>query len=196
MSLIDDCIGSQRSQGPLDLPPIPNGSLLRRGGANSLRLVPLTPVDCSVHSLTLGHDSYLSGVRHHRCPRYGLPENRRWRWWAAFTATVSARVTNVSLASANTWYRAFRREVVKSIELEDNRFGVGPKTTVNIDRVELRCYDAATLHSARIHARAEKTAWRDGIRAGFRVPARLTFCKRLSIPHRSPIVNWRAPAGE
>lgn len=78
---------------------------------------------------------------------------------------VSNALTNLNLTDMETCYKAFRREVIQSIPLEEDRFGFEPEVTVKISRLKLRIYEIGISYSGRTYAEGKKIGWKDGVRA-------------------------------
>jgi glycosyltransferase involved in cell wall biosynthesis len=78
---------------------------------------------------------------------------------------ISNAVTNLNLTDMETCYKAFRREIIQSIPLEENRFGFEPEITVKISRMDLRIYEIGISYSGRTYAEGKKIGWKDGVRA-------------------------------
>jgi glycosyltransferase involved in cell wall biosynthesis len=78
---------------------------------------------------------------------------------------LSNAVTNLNLSDMETCYKAFRREVVQSIPLEEDRFGFEPEITVKIAKRRLRVYEVGISYSGRTYEEGKKIGWRDGVRA-------------------------------
>ena len=64
-----------------------------------------------------------------------------------------------------TCYKAFRREVIQSIPLEEKRFGFEPEITVKIAKRRLRIYEVGISYYGRTYKEGKKIGWRDGFRA-------------------------------
>src|SRR5436305_15037588 len=64
-----------------------------------------------------------------------------------------------------TCYKAFRREVIQSIPIEENRFGFEPEITVKIAKRRLRVYEVGISYSGRTYEEGKKIGWKDGIQA-------------------------------
>jgi hypothetical protein len=64
-----------------------------------------------------------------------------------------------------TCYKAFRREVIQSISLEENRFGFEPEVTVKIAKRDLRVYEVGISYWGRTYEEGKKIGWKDGFRA-------------------------------
>jgi glycosyltransferase involved in cell wall biosynthesis len=78
---------------------------------------------------------------------------------------LSNAVTNLNLTDMETCYKAFRREVIQDIPLEEDRFGFEPEITVKISRRNLRIYEIGISYSGRTYAEGKKIGWKDGVRA-------------------------------
>lgn len=78
---------------------------------------------------------------------------------------LSNAITNLNLTDMETGYKAFRREVIQSIPLQENRFGFEPEITVKIARRHLRIYEVGISYSGRTYEEGKKIGWKDGVRA-------------------------------
>jgi glycosyltransferase involved in cell wall biosynthesis len=78
---------------------------------------------------------------------------------------LSNMITNLNMSDMETCYKAFRREVIQSIPLEENRFGFEPEVTVKIAKRHLRVYEVGISYSGRTYAEGKKIGWKDGVRA-------------------------------
>jgi glycosyltransferase involved in cell wall biosynthesis len=74
-------------------------------------------------------------------------------------------ITNLNMTDMETCYKAFRREVIQAIPLEENRFGFEPEVTVKIAKRGLRVYEVGISYWGRTYAEGKKIGWRDGFRA-------------------------------
>lgn len=82
-----------------------------------------------------------------------------------FLTLLSNCLTNVNLSDMETCYKAFRREVIQSIPIEENRFGFEPEITVKVARRKLRIYEVGISYWGRTYEEGKKIGWRDGVRA-------------------------------
>ena len=64
-----------------------------------------------------------------------------------------------------TCYKAFRREVIQSIPIEEDRFGFEPEVTVKVAKRRLRIYEVGISYWGRTYEEGKKIGWRDGVRA-------------------------------
>jgi glycosyltransferase involved in cell wall biosynthesis len=79
--------------------------------------------------------------------------------------TLSDAVTNLNLTDMETCYKAFRREVIQSIDLEEDRFGFEPEVTAKVARLGVRIYEVGISYAGRTYAEGKKIGWRDGLKA-------------------------------
>lgn len=78
---------------------------------------------------------------------------------------VSNLFTNLGLSDMETCYKMFRREIIQSIRIEEDRFGFEPEITAKIAHRDLRVYEVGISYSGRTYAEGKKIGWRDGVRA-------------------------------
>jgi len=78
---------------------------------------------------------------------------------------LSNCITNINLTDMETCYKAFRREVIQAIPLEENRFGFEPEVTTKVARLRLRIYEVGISYSGRTYEEGKKISWKDGCRA-------------------------------
>jgi glycosyltransferase involved in cell wall biosynthesis len=82
-----------------------------------------------------------------------------------FLTILSNMVTNLNLTDMETCYKAFRREVIERITIEENRFGFEPEITSKVSRLNVRIYEVAISYYGRTYADGKKIGWKDGFRA-------------------------------
>jgi len=82
-----------------------------------------------------------------------------------FLTLLSNCLTNINLSDMETCYKAFRREVIQSIPIEENRFGFEPEITVKVARRNLRIYEVGISYWGRTYEEGKKIGWKDGVRA-------------------------------
>lgn len=79
---------------------------------------------------------------------------------------TSNLLTNVNISDMETCYKLFRSEIIKSINLKENRFGFEPEVTAKISRIpNIRIYEAGISYYGRTYAEGKKINWKDGFRA-------------------------------
>jgi glycosyltransferase involved in cell wall biosynthesis len=89
-----------------------------------------------------------------------------WHSVANFVlTTLSNMITNLNMTDMETCYKVFRREVIQSIPLEEDRFGFEPEITVKIAKRPLRVYEVGISYWGRTYAEGKKIGWKDGFRA-------------------------------
>jgi glycosyltransferase involved in cell wall biosynthesis len=82
-----------------------------------------------------------------------------------FLTLLSNAVTNLNLTDMETCYKMFRREIIQSIDLKEDRFGFEPEVTAKIARMRCRVYEVGISYSGRTYEEGKKIGWRDGFRA-------------------------------
>ena len=79
--------------------------------------------------------------------------------------TLANAVNDLNLTDMETGYKAFRREVIQSIEIEEDRFGFEPEITAKVARQGCRIYEVGISYAGRTYAEGKKIGWKDGVRA-------------------------------
>jgi glycosyltransferase involved in cell wall biosynthesis len=82
-----------------------------------------------------------------------------------FLTMLSNMMTNINLTDMETCYKAFRREVIQSIAICENRFGFEPEITAKVAKMNLRIYEVGISYYGRTYQEGKKIGWRDGFRA-------------------------------
>ena len=78
---------------------------------------------------------------------------------------LSNMATDLNLTDMETCYKVFRRELIQSIELEEDRFGFEPEITCKLARAQARIYEVGIAYHGRTYEEGKKIGLRDGIRA-------------------------------
>jgi len=83
-----------------------------------------------------------------------------------FLTSVSNIFTNLNLTDMESGYKLFKREILQSITLKENRFGFEPEVTAKISRIkDIRIYEVGISYYGRTYAEGKKINWQDGFRA-------------------------------
>lgn len=83
-----------------------------------------------------------------------------------FLTFLSNMFTNLNLTDMETCYKMFRREIIQSVKLKENRFGFEPEVTAKISRIKnIRIYEVGISYYGRTFEEGKKISWRDGFRA-------------------------------
>ncbi|HVF34932.1 MAG TPA: glycosyltransferase family 2 protein, partial [Candidatus Saccharimonadia bacterium] len=90
-----------------------------------------------------------------------------WHYLGNKFLTLASNVfSNLNLSDMETCYKVFRRELIQSLTLRENRFGFEPEITAKIARVpNVRIYEIGISYYGRTYAEGKKIGWRDGVRA-------------------------------
>ena len=78
---------------------------------------------------------------------------------------LSNMFTNLNLTDMESCYKVFRREIIQSITIEENRFGFEPEITAKVARRGCRIYEVGISYFGRSYAEGKKIGWKDGVRA-------------------------------
>ncbi len=82
-----------------------------------------------------------------------------------FLTTLSNMFTNINLTDMETCYKMFKQEVIKSIKIEEDRFGFEPEITAKIAKKGYRIYEVGISYYGRSYKEGKKIGWKDGFRA-------------------------------
>jgi glycosyltransferase involved in cell wall biosynthesis len=101
--------------------------------------------------------------------RGGVGAHRVLYFWHSignfFLTLCSNMATDLNLTDMETCYKAFRRGVIQSVNVKENRFGFEPEITAKLARKRLRIYEVGISYSGRTYAEGKKIGWRDGVKA-------------------------------
>tara|TARA_Y100001968_G_scaffold330691_1_gene383261 strand:+ start:748 stop:1431 length:684 start_codon:yes stop_codon:yes gene_type:complete len=78
---------------------------------------------------------------------------------------LSNMLSDLNLSDVEACHKAFKREVIESIELRENRFGFEPEIVAKVAKKRLRIYEVGISYHARTYAEGKKIGWKDGVRA-------------------------------
>ena len=88
-----------------------------------------------------------------------------------FLTLLSNMMTNLNLTDMEVCYKVFRREIIQSIDLKENRFGFEPEVTARLARFRkpdgsrLKIFEVGISYAGRTYEEGKKIGWRDGVRA-------------------------------
>ncbi len=78
---------------------------------------------------------------------------------------LSNAFTNLNLTDMETCYKVFRRQVIQSITIQEDRFGFEPEVTAKLAASKCRIYEVGISYAGRTYAEGKKIGWKDGVRA-------------------------------
>jgi len=78
---------------------------------------------------------------------------------------LSNMCTNLNLTDMETCYKVFRREIIQSIAIEEDRFGFEPEVTAKLARMNIRIFEVGISYYGRTYQDGKKIGWRDGVSA-------------------------------
>lgn len=97
---------------------------------------------------------------------------------------LSNMTTDLNLTDMETCYKAFRREVIQSIEIEESRFGFEPEITAKVARGRWRIYEVGVSYAGRTYDEGKKIGWRDGVRAVWCILKYAPLADRVALGRR------------
>ena len=86
-----------------------------------------------------------------------------------FLTLLSNMFTGINLTDMETCYKVFRRDVLRKITIEENRFGFEPEITAKVAKLECVIYEVGISYYGRTYAEGKKIGWRDSFRAIFAI---------------------------
>ena len=98
----------------------------------------------------------------------GRPHRVLYFWHSVgnrFLTLLSNMFTNLNLTDMETCYKVFRREIIQSIVIKENRFGFEPEITAKIAKTNCRIYEVGISYNGRTYDEGKKIGWKDGFRA-------------------------------
>jgi glycosyltransferase involved in cell wall biosynthesis len=103
-----------------------------------------------------------------------IGETRRvlYYWHAVVNwglTTLSNMTSGLNLTDMETCYKAFRRELIQSIRIEEDRFGFEPEITAKVARAGARVYEVPISYHGRTYEEGKKIGWKDGFRAVYAI---------------------------
>ena len=100
--------------------------------------------------------------------RGGRPQRAYLFWHLVgnrFLSLLTNVLYNTTLSDMETGYKAFRAEVIRSLDLREDDFAVEPEITAKVCRQKLRIYELPVAYYGRTYAEGKKITWRDGFKA-------------------------------
>ena len=96
-------------------------------------------------------------------------ERRVLNYWHSvgnyFLTFLSNVFTNINLTDMEVGYKVFKSEILKNIDLKENRFGFEPEVTAKISNKNIRIFEVGIKYFGRNYSEGKKINWKDGISA-------------------------------
>jgi glycosyltransferase involved in cell wall biosynthesis len=116
-----------------------------------------------------------------------------------FLTLLSNMLTNLNLTDMETCYKAFRREALANIVIEEDRFGFEPEITAKVAKSGCRIFEVGISYNGRTYEQGKKIGWRDGLRALYAIVKYNLFSKskaawKANTPDATSSERSKAPA--
>ncbi len=98
----------------------------------------------------------------------GRPHRVLYFWHSignGFLTLLSNMLTDLNLTDMETCYKAFRRDIIQTIRLREDRFGFEPEVTAKLARLNVKIYEVGVSYYGRTYKEGKKIGWKDGVRA-------------------------------
>jgi glycosyltransferase involved in cell wall biosynthesis len=119
----------------------------------------IEPIERNAADVVFG--SRLSGGRPQRAYLFWhLVGNR-------FLSLLTNVLFNTTVSDMETGYKAFRTDILRSLDLSEDDFAIEPEITAKVCKRKLRVYELPIAYYGRSYAEGKKITWRDGIKAVF-----------------------------
>jgi glycosyltransferase involved in cell wall biosynthesis len=121
-------------------------------------------VPALIEPIAGGHADVVFGSR-----LSGARPQRAYLFWHMvgnrFLSLLTGLLYNTTLSDMETGYKAFRADVLRSLDLEQDGFGIEPEITAKVCKRNLRIYEVPISYYGRTYAEGKKITWRDGFKA-------------------------------
>jgi glycosyltransferase involved in cell wall biosynthesis len=100
----------------------------------------------------------------------GRPQRTYMFWHLVgnrFLSLLTNVLYNTTISDMETGYKAFRTEVLRSLDLREDDFAIEPEITAKVCKRDLRVYELPISYYGRTYAEGKKITWRDGFKAMF-----------------------------
>jgi glycosyltransferase involved in cell wall biosynthesis len=147
-----------------------------------------------------GHADVVFGSRFSGSPRRVL---LFWHTVANKMLTLFSNMcTNLNLTDMETCYKVFRADILKSIPIRSNRFGLEPELTAKVAHLRCRVYEVPISYHGRQYSEGKKIGWKDAFQAlwtiaRFRITPDIgrddegfTTLRRIDALHRYTAFLW------
>jgi hypothetical protein len=109
-----------------------------------------------------------------------------------FLTLLSNMFTDLNLTDMETCYKMVRRELLQSLPLSADRFGIEPELTARLSQSGARIYELSISYHGRSYAEGKKIGWRDGVSAVWSILKFNLTGPRAPRWHAPPLPSWEA----
>ena len=83
----------------------------------------------------------------------------------AFITTLANILIDMNFTDIETGYKAFKKEALDNVRLQENRFGFEPEITIKLAKKKLRFFEVGVSYNGRTYEEGKKIGLKDGFRA-------------------------------
>jgi glycosyltransferase involved in cell wall biosynthesis len=126
----------------------------------------------------------------------GSPRRALYFWHTMMNRglTLASNMLNdLNITDMETCYKAFRAEVIKAVQIEEDRFGIEPELTAKVAKMRVRIYEVPISYQGRTYDEGKKITWKDGVRAVYCI---VKYGVRRSHPANLPARSPERRTGE
>jgi len=106
---------------------------------------------------------------------------------------LSNMMTNLNLTDMETCYKVFRSDVLRKLNLTEDRFGFEPEVTARIAELRCKVYEVGISYSGRTYEEGKKIGWKDGVRTLWCILKHGLIKKRAPMRSQSPAASDSQP---
>lgn len=101
--------------------------------------------------------------------RDGSPQvHRTFHYFVNWALTfMSNLLSGIRLTDMETCYKLFRADLLKSMQIQSQRFGIEVEVTAYVAKARARVFEMPISYFPRTHLQGKKISWRDGVAALF-----------------------------
>ena len=83
----------------------------------------------------------------------------------SFLTLLSNSLSNLNFTDIETCYKAFKKDIIQNITIEEDRFGFEPEITAKISKLNCKIFEVGISYYGRTYKEGKKISWKDGIKA-------------------------------
>jgi glycosyltransferase involved in cell wall biosynthesis len=106
-----------------------------------------------------------------------------------FLTLVSNMFSDLNLTDMETCYKMVRADLMKSLPLTADRFGIEPELTARLSQARARIWEMPISYSGRTYAEGKKIGWKDGVAAFWHI-FKFNFFGPRAPEYKGPVATY------